>query len=126
MKHVHHILSERIHRQAGLVPPPAPRFRFEDLVRSEWSPAFEQLMRNRLLMGALRYGRISENRGKPYDRIRDAMRRLERYEVCGNLEDLVDAANLALLEFECGVHPRRHFSAADDGQHCPLNLQPGT
>ena len=93
---------------------------FSELLGSEWSPEFERLMRNRLVMGALRYGRIQDNRGKKYLRVKDAIRRLNEYEEGGNLEHLVDAANLILLEFECGAHPKKHFNSVDDGQHCEV------
>lgn len=88
-----------------------------DLRRSEWSPEFERLMRNRLVLGALRYGRIHAV-GKPtYDRAESIIRRARKYQETGNLELLVDVANLCLLEFEEGQHPQRHFAAEDDGEH---------
>ena len=41
----------------------------DELKASEWSPEFEQLMRNRLVMGGLRYGKLGA-KGKPvYDRM---------------------------------------------------------
>lgn len=74
-------------------------------------------MRNRLAVGALRYGRIHAP-GKPvYDRVSSILKRVQAYADTGNLELLVDAANLCLLEFEEGRHPKRHFEAADDGDH---------
>jgi hypothetical protein len=83
---------------------------------TEWSPAFERLMRNRLIMGALRYGRLKAP-GKPqYDRLKSIVDRVGKYRESGNLEYLVDIANLALLEFEEGVHPKKHFAAIDDTQ----------
>ena len=89
----------------------------EDLRESEWSPAFEQCMRNRLIMGAFRYGLLRDP-GKPqYNRMKSIAQRAAIYEENGNLEILVDIANLALLEFVEGVHPKRHFKALDDGIH---------
>ena len=48
------------------------------LQRTEWSPDFERMMRDRLLMGALRYGRLGslgEPGGKPlYDYVASAIR----------------------------------------------------
>ena len=88
-----------------------------NLVSTEWSDKFEQLMRNRLLMGAFRYGKFNEP-GKPqYDRINSAIQRLIKYKETGNKEHLVDAANLCLMEFvECN-HPNEHFESIDDGEH---------
>lgn len=73
-------------------------------------------MRHRLIMGGLRYGRIHEEKPK-YDRISSAISRLNKYSKTGNLEFLVDVANLCLLEFEEGNHPNKHFNSIDDGEH---------
>lgn len=86
----------------------------EQLRVSEWSSLFEVMQRDRLVMGALRYGRIGE-KGKPeYDRIESAMRRLKEYRKTGNDEHLVDVANIMLLEFVEGTHPNKHFSSIDE------------
>lgn len=92
-----------------------------ELRKSEWSPRFEELMRNRLLMGAYRYGVMGHNgvrpKGKPmYDRCESIRQRLLRYEQSGNAEWLVDIANMALLMFEEQVHPNFHFNAVDEGE----------
>lgn len=91
----------------------------EKLKKTEWSNKFEQLMRNRLLMGALRYGKMAhtpeELAKKPtYDRVDSCLRRLEKYKQTGNKEYLVDVANLCLLEFVECKHPLGHFQAIDD------------
>lgn len=88
-----------------------------DLCQTEWSPEFEQLMRNRLLIGRFRYGRMDRVEQRNYDRIGSAIARLQRYQETGNLEFLVDSANLCLMEFEHGEHPDSHFDAIDDGEH---------
>ena len=89
----------------------------EDMIQTEWDDEFEQLMRNRLLMGAMRYGKISES-GKPqYDRISSIISRLKKYQDDGNKEHLVDAANICLMEFVECCHPLAHFTAVDDGEH---------
>ena len=84
---------------------------------SEWSVEFETLMRNRLVMGAFRYGLMRRSVKKGYDRIGSAVKRLEEYRRTGNTELLVDAANLCMVEFVTGEHPKKHFKAADGGSH---------
>lgn len=114
---VHEAIHEHLLLRAGLASPPPPRYRLQDLEASEWSPEFERLMRNRLIMGALRYGPLNAP-GKPaYDRINGAIKRLIQYLRTGNTEALVDVANMALLEFEEGRHPHRHFGPLE-GDHC--------
>jgi hypothetical protein len=74
-------------------------------------------MRNRLVMGAFRYGLLKEGSGGNYDSISSAIQRLKLYQQTGNQEYLVDAANLCLVEFKCGSHENAHFKAIDDGVH---------
>lgn len=87
------------------------------LKQSEWSSEFEQLMRARLLMGRFRYGAMNNPAKGSYDCIASAQRRLAAYLETGNLEHLVDVANLMLVEFVHPSHPNAHFAAADDGPH---------
>lgn len=90
---------------------------FKELWKTEWSSDFEELQRHRLVMGALRYGKLNAPGKKQWDRIPDMIARLKRYKDTHNLEHLVDVANLCLLEFEEGKHPDRHFKAQDDTKH---------
>ena len=78
-------------------------------------------MRNRMIMGALRYGLLGAP-GKPqYDRIASIIKRLKFYTEDGNTEHLVDAANLCLCEFVEGTHPLKHFGSVDDcAAHCEI------
>jgi len=86
----------------------------KELEDSEWSPKFEKLMRRRLIMGSLRYGKIN-GKGKPqYDYVDAIIRRAELYRETGNQEYLVDVANCCLVEFEQEGHINAHFSAVDD------------
>lgn len=110
----HDILRDRLHAQAGLIDRPKPKFTLEQLERIQWSDLFEKYMRNRLMMGGLRYG-VFGQKGKPkYNSIESIKRRIEQYEKTGNTEFLVDVANLCMVEFVEGVHPNKHFSATDD------------
>lgn len=123
MKHTHNILRERLLMKAGLAELPQPKHKLADLEKSEWSPEFERLMRNRLLMGALRYGLLEHKRkvGRKWDLIGAVEAKVKKYQETGNTEYLVDLANYALLEFECGHHPTKHFHALDNHHdHCRL------
>lgn len=83
----------------------------EELYRTEWVPMFEKFMRNRLVIGAFRYGKIGH---KPdYDYIGSLIKRAELYTETGNQEHLVDVANFAMLEFVDGKHPKKHMRSVD-------------
>ena len=94
----------------------------EELKKTEWCSEFEQLMRNRLIMGALRYGPITER--TKYNYIAAAIDKLKLYSSTGNAELLVDCANYCLKEFVVGAHPNKHFYAHDDKNHAiPMELK---
>lgn len=137
MNRTHDILRQRLLLRAGLAEPPPPKFtreQAEKLYESERLHEFEKLCRNRLVMGALRYGPLADAphhdehgydehvaHGFPQSlaarpgskRIASAIKRLIKYQETGNQEHLVDAANLCGIEFEYGNHPRAHFDAID-------------
>jgi hypothetical protein len=87
----------------------------ESLQETEWSPEFERLMRNRLIMGGMRYGLLGAA-GKPkYDRVASMKKRLDLYLQDRNAEHLVDVANIALCEFVEGDHDG--VTALDEHKH---------
>lgn len=89
----------------------------DSLKETEWDDEFEQLMRNRLIMGAIRYGVIRGKNKPKYDRIKSMIKRLNKYNESGNKEYLVDVANLCLLEFVECHHPKAFFHAIDENDH---------
>lgn len=90
-----------------------------ELQATEWSQEFEQFMKNRLILGAIRYGQLGQANKPDFDRLEYIKRKISEYEYSGNLECLVDIANLALCEFVEGKHPLRHFeSIGDHNNHC--------
>lgn len=98
--------------------PRAPTPDLETLRRTQWSDDFERLMRNRLLMGAFRYGTFEEqSAGRVYNNAASIERHTAAYIATGNAEHLVDIANLALCEFVNPFHANYHFQAIDDGDH---------
>lgn len=117
MKTLHDIIRDRLLKD---VVPSKQKVRksIEELRKTEWSPRFEELMRNRLLMGSFRYEPFSEKaKSMEYDCATEAIARVQRFIDTGNTEHLVDAANMCLLEFEFSNHPNKHFASIDDGEH---------
>ena len=96
----------------------AMRPSLSELRKTEWSKPFETLMRNRLIMGAFRYGLKKTKGDQGYDMVGSLEQRVQAYKKTGNLELLADVANLALLEFEYPSHSKAHFAPEDDGEHC--------
>jgi hypothetical protein len=110
------LMRSQIYKDLGVVPS-ATNASIEELARTEWSPGFERLLRNRLIMGGFRYGLLNDPDKPQYDRISRARSDIHDYEVTGNKECLVDTAAMMLLEFEEGVHPLSHFAAREDVGH---------
>jgi hypothetical protein len=89
----------------------------EEIANHKFKDEFVKLMRNRMIMGFFRYGYNDPKKIKTYDFILSVKQRIERYEKDGNLEHLVDAANILRMEFEMPHHPNAHFTSIDDGPH---------
>lgn len=96
---------------------PTRRPDLPQLRKTQWSDDFEQLMRNRLPMGAFRYGTFEEQSAIRHDNLGSIEQHLAAYRTSGNAEHLVDIANLALVEFRLPSNPRFHFASIDDGGH---------
>jgi hypothetical protein len=82
-------------------------------LESEWSDRFEQLMRNRMKMGSIRYGPFRQSQAAPSVRVSSMQKRMRRYMETGNTECLVDIANLCLIEFCTTRHHKAHFAPID-------------
>lgn len=96
---------------------PEMNYQKEDITmlkKTQWSKEFEKLMRNRLILGSMRYGKINAKGKRKYNRIGYAIKALKRYLIKKNKEDLVDIANLCLLEF---VEGDGIFKSLDDKNH---------
>lgn len=89
----------------------------EELRKSEWSEDFEEKMRNRLVVGAFRYGELKDSDRPSYKRVSSIIDRLHLYLEDGNTEHLIDAAAISLAEYVCGDHPLKHFGPNDDHIH---------
>lgn len=89
----------------------------ESLRSSEWCSEFEQLMRNRLVFGAFRYGLFANHGDGDYDILASIRRRLDAYERDKNLEHLVDAATLSMVRFRRDRVRGATLRPIDDGEH---------
>ena len=89
----------------------------EEIKNLQYSDQFVKLMNNRMIMGYFRYGN-RHTRKTSYKQIESTKKRIELYEKTGNLEYLIDAANMLRMEFEKPQHPNTYFKAEDDSEHC--------
>ena len=92
-------------------------FDLEKVRDQEWSKEFEELMRNRLVLGSFRYGKLGAKDKPNYNRVSSISKRLALYQETGNKEYLVDIAAIAMVEFVESKHPKAHFRAQDDSEH---------
>lgn len=106
---------------AGLLPRQRPE-NVEDLAtlsETEWSKEFEQLMRNRLIMGRFRYGRLHSSLDLDA-KLRRASRVLlslvQEYKATGDIEMLVDLANFAMVEYVRAKRAGAKLASEDDGK----------
>ena len=113
MNTINNLLRERLYTIAEEI----DSDNYYSLLISQWSEEFERLQRNRLVLGALRYGNIGAKGKAEYDRISCIINRSKKYKRSGNLEFIVDVTNLCMLEFVEGDHPNKHFNSIDDGEH---------
>jgi len=117
--YVHDAIRKHLNR--SIRPPTKPRPPLEELRQTEWIPEFEQYMRNRLVMGAIRYETFKEKiADNKYDCIGYVKKKLDDYKQTGNLECLVDAANLLMIEFASPTIPNTHFTPLDDVAHVQI------
>lgn len=63
------------------------------------------LMKNRLLIGACRYGLINDPDKPKWDRLERYHLEVSIFDATGNLEHVIDALNMLLLEWEEGTLP---------------------
>jgi len=94
---------------------PAKMPDLDEIKRRQWNDEFIELMKNRFVVGAFRYGFFGSQRH--YDHMEAIERKARLYRETGNDEFLVDIANYALAEFTVGVHPTKHFHGMDDHHH---------
>lgn len=85
-----------------------------------------QQMANRMAISQQKYGDIEEVPRIGTDVLGSLEQRLEKYRTTGNIEWLLDVANLALIEALTSQHPKVHFRATDSDESPGLVGRPGT
>lgn len=81
-------------------------------------------MLDRMGMSFFKYGRVAEAYPKRVDAMKSLRLRLMKYEVTGNTEALIDAANFLMIEFMHPKHPTAHY-APEDSQASPGRIWHG-
>lgn len=118
MKTVHDYLRNRILGRAGVdVAPRKSAPTPDEIIKSEWNTKFVQFMKNRLIMGFLRYGSYHDSKQPKYNRTGSIKAKLEEFDKTGNGEYLVDIANQCMILFASEAHPNFHWHATDDMHH---------
>lgn len=84
---------------------------------SERCLLFERMRADRKVIGFERYGKLGYHEKPVWDRVARIKELICEYERTGNMETLVDIANLSELEFSESVNPNAHFNAKDDKEH---------
>ena len=114
-------MRERLLIAAKVILPSAKvTYSMQEMEALQWGDEWQhvlQLMKNRMIMGGYRYGPTKIQKPREFDNIFDIKRRLDLYEEDGNMEHLVDAANIIIIECLKKNHPKFHFSPTDDGVH---------
>ena len=82
----------------------------------EWQEVLT-LMKNRMSFGGYRYGPHKTQKSQAFDNIADIHRRLNLHDKSGNMEHLVDSANICIIACLKKVHSNFHFESIDDGRH---------
>lgn len=117
MPRVHDLIRAHLLASVGGVEPPAAPVPLE-AVRARNAArlaTFEAYRQNRLGFGFYRY---EINGTRPHRNVESCLDRLRAYLADGNLEHLVDVANLCAIEFTCpGSHPSPRWAPVDDGAH---------
>ena len=123
MKTVSNLLREHLYYSICGVPVNTNKMPdLDELIITETNERFIQLMKNRLVMDAFRYGRMKDKEKGEYKLLESLKRKVSMYQQTGNLEYLVDASNYLLLEFTFPHVDNPHFSATDDVDHCDKTL----
>ena len=108
--------SRKLHAETIRLAGPVEEFSFE----------FVQRMANRMAVSYHRYGPLAGAYPHKAKALASLRERLDLYELDGNIEWLIDAANYALIEYLHPSHPDAHFKATDADASPGRKLWDGT
>lgn len=86
----------------------------DEILATEFSPRFVELMQNRMIMSYYKYGLLTDAYPEKVNAISSLTERLHKYAETGNTEWLVDVANFCMIEFMHPRHTNAHFEGTDD------------
>ncbi len=86
----------------------------DEILDEEMDWGFLSEMSYGIIMGYLRYGPSSKS---SISNLKEAKRRIQRYETTGNQECLRDAANYLMRERRIPSIKNTHYTPTDDGTH---------
>lgn len=87
------------------------------ILQTEFCEEFVELMKNRMVMGCMKYGLVSKYKREDLDNrdeIKNCRFRIRAYLDSGNPEYLVDAANFLMIEF---MQMKGQFIPTDDDEY---------
>jgi len=125
VKTLHDILRDRLQANVTATEywqkPDAVKTDRQAMSDAQWGDPMWQhvldLMHNRMEMGGYRYGPHRNQRKNQFDNVADSIRRLKLHQEDGNMEHLLDAANITILACLKKAHKNFHFESIDDGVH---------
>ena len=86
------------------------------ILASEFSEAFVGGMRDRMIVSFYKYGPVANAYPSKISALESLNQRIEKYLNTGNTEFLIDAANIAMIEYRFPSHPNAHFRATDSAE----------
>lgn len=88
----------------------------DKILKRDFSDSFVSKMKNRVVVSHYKYGWMKDTYPELADAVACLEQRLAMYKETGNLENLVDLANFAMIEYMYPRHPAAHFQGTDSDQ----------
>lgn len=125
----HDVLRRRLYERAGMLYEvnKLKGVTLQQIYESFQAPDFDKLADEKFMIGAFRYGLITEQEknGNRYDHMGSILKRVAYYAATGDMDVLPDIANLAKAEWIVPHHPNAHKEtrAEDAGYYAVGRMQ---